>query len=167
MISCSCAYTLVEVMIVVLLLGIVGALAIPMLRDSRDLRLRSAARMLAADIEFAQQESISHADDPRVVRFDAGNARYWIAPVSDPTTPITDPIRDEPFQVVFGTGRAAGLFDVTMSEIEVGGDTDLRFNSLGVPDQSTDATITLACGTMTLTVGVAASTGEVSIQSAP
>jgi len=157
------AFTLIELLIVLVLLSIAFGLVLPMIGDSKELRLREAARMLAADLEFAQNESISHGDDPRLIKFDTTDHEYWIAAASDPDTPITDSVRKEPFLVSFGTGRAAGTAGVTIQSISLDGDDELRFNAYGAPDQTTDATVTLACGPATMTVQVAAGSGEVTV----
>lgn len=164
----SFGFTLVELLIVVVLLAIAGGLALPSLGDTRALRLREAARMLAADLEFAQSESIAHPDDPRLVKFDTAAQRYWIAPVSTPDTPVADPSNGRPFVTAFGTGRASGTSGVTLQAISLDGDNILKFDAYGGPDQTTDATIRLAVpsasGIMALTVRVKAGSGEITIE---
>ena len=159
------AFTLIELLIVIVILAICYGLALPTLGDSKELRLREAARMLAADLELAQTESITHSDNLRIVKFDTVNHRYWIAPASTPDTPITDPLSSQPFLVAFGTGRAGAATGVTIQAVSLGGDQEIHFNPYGSPDQSTNATVTLACGTATMTVQVEAGTGEVSVTS--
>ena len=154
-------FTLVELLILIVLLAIVAGLALPMLGDSKQLPLREAARLLAADIEFAQNESIAHGSDTRLIKFDTANEQYWIAPSSTPDTPITDAVRQEPFLVAYGTGRASSLNLVTIQSVSLGGDDELRFNAYGSPDQSTTASVTLAAGAATITVQVAPGSGEV------
>ena len=162
------AFTLVEVLIVVLLLGVVVGLALPSMGDSRMLRLREAARLLAADLEFAENESIAHGDDLRLVKFDTSNNRYWVASAAAPDTPVTDPSNRQPFLTAFGSGRASGLAGVTIQSVSTGGDAILTFDAYGCPDQATDATVQLAIqaaeGTQTLTVRVKAGSGEVSVE---
>jgi len=156
-------FTLVELLIVIILLGIAAGLALPMLGDSKQLQLREAARLLAADIELTQNESIAHGNDPRLIKFDTANNQYWIAPASAPGTPITDLVRQEPLLVSFGTGRASGLSLVTIQSVNLDGDDELRFDAYGLPDQTTTASVTLAAGAATLTVQVAPGSGEVTI----
>jgi len=157
------AFSIIELLIVITLLGIAFGLAIPTMGDSKELKLQEAAKMLAADFEFAQNDSISHASDPRLVKFNTTTHQYWIAAVSAPDTPITDPVTNSPYLLAFGTGRGAGTSGVTIQSISVGGDTELRYDAYGTPDQSTNATVTLACGPATMTVQVAAGSGEVTI----
>ncbi len=156
-------FTIVELMIVLVLMAIAFALVLPTMGDAKELRLTEAARMLAADFEFAQNESITHPADPRLIKFDDAADQYWIAAASDPATPITDPVRHEPFLIDFGTGRASGTTGVTLQSISVGGDDELRFDAYGSPDQTANAVVTLASGPETLTVTVHPGTGEVTI----
>ena len=159
------AFTLVEMLIVIVILGITFAVALPMIGDSKQLRLQEAAKMLVADIEFAQNESITHAEDTRLIKFDTTNDRYWIAAASAPATPITDIIRQEPFLVTFGTGRAAGATNVQIRSVSVGGDDQLGFDRYGAPDQTTNASVTLGAGSQRMIIQIKAGTGEVSVRS--
>lgn len=163
------AYTLIELLIVIVLITIAFGLTLPTIGDSKELRLREAARLLAADIEFAQSESIAHPgdNDRRVVAFDTTNNRYWIAPRSDTSVAaaVTDIVIQAPFVVQFGAGRAASLHGVTLQSVSVGTNDELRLDPYGVPEQGSDATVTLQCGPATMTVTVDGSTGEVSVSS--
>ena len=157
-------FTLLELLIVLVVMGIAFGLALPTLGDSKELRLRAAARTLAADLEFAQIESIAHPDDLRVVAFDTTDQDgYWIAPASNTAeaNAITDPVRQGPFVVTFGQGRGAGIWGVSIQSVSLGGDSELQFDAYGMPDQDDDATVTLACDSATLTVKIPAGSGEV------
>jgi len=158
------ALTLVELLIVIMLVAIAATLAIPMLGGTNTTRLQAAARLLVADLGFAQAESITHADDPCVVTFDQANGSYAVARSSAPGTPITDPAANQPYVTQFGTGRAAGMAGVSIQEYSLGGDNRLGFGIYGQTDQTTPATITLQAGTVTMTVKVDAASGEASIR---
>jgi len=155
-------FTLIEILLVVVIVMISSALVLPMFQQNESTRLAGAARLLAADLSYAQMESISHGDDPRVVVFDTVNATYRIAPSSDPSTPIAGDA-GMPYSVSFGTGRAASLTGVTIQSVSVGGDDTLGFLLYGQLDQTTDATVTLGSGNFSLTLTVDAVSGEVSI----
>jgi prepilin-type N-terminal cleavage/methylation domain-containing protein len=164
------AFTLVELLIVLAMTGIIVGLVLPTLGDSRMLRLRAAARMLAADLEFAQSESIAHPDNLRLVKFDTSTTphRYWVAASSAPDTPLADPSNQQPLLNVFGSGRASGTGGVMLQSVNVGGAGVLKFDAYGSPDQTTDATVQLSIqvgsGTQTLTVRAKAGSGEVSVE---
>ena len=76
-------FTLVEMMIVVLVLAIAAALAVPMMGNTAPNKLKGAASMLAADLAYAQVESIAHGDDTRLLVFDNPSDTYHIAAASD------------------------------------------------------------------------------------
>lgn len=152
-------------MVVVLVTAIASAVVVAKLGSTVEMRLRSAATLLAADIEYAQVESIAHADDTRVIVFDTATATYSLAASSAPKTPINNPIGNVPYTVTFGKDRAVNLTGVTLQSISVGGDTQLGFGAYGQLDQTANATITLACGANTITVTVDAATGQASIGS--
>ncbi len=157
------AFTFIEVMIVLVLLTIAVVLTIPMFSQTDITKLRGAARLLQADLGFAQIESVSHGDDPRMMVFDTGNNRYHIAAASDPATPIINPTGGAPYVVQFGIGRAEGMDGVTISSLSVGGDDQLQFGIYGEPDQATPATITLSFSGMSVTITVDPDTGDTSV----
>ena len=157
------AFTFLEVMIVLAILAIAVVLAIPMFSQTNITKLQGAARLLQADLGFAQIESISHGDDPRVMVFDTGNNRYHIAASSDPTTPIINPTGGAPYVLQFGLGRATGMDGVTISSLSVGGDDQLQFGIYGELDQATPATMTLSSGGRSVTITVDADTGDTSV----
>ena len=164
--QCACcrrAISMIEILIVVLILAIAASLAVPMWSDADVTRLRAAADLLAADLAFAQVESISHGDDLRLVVFDTDNNQYHIAASSDPDTPITNPVGNQPYVTQFGQGRAAELTGVTISGYSLGGDDQVQFGIYGQLDQTTDATISLACAGRSITLTLDAVTGEVTI----
>jgi prepilin-type N-terminal cleavage/methylation domain-containing protein len=182
-------FTLVELLIIITLLAIAAGLALPTLGDASQLRLREAARLLAADIEFAQSESIGHGDAPRAIVFDPANRKYWIAPrvMADPSQApdeadaVADPVPKTPFVVTFPagsnpgdrSGRASGLGGVTIQAAQnMVTDDALRFlpfDAYGTPLDETGqpssaiAAVTLAAGASTLTIQVAPGSGEVTI----
>ncbi len=74
-------YTLLEVMIVVVLLGIAAAVVAPNLRGSEPIRVQTAVRSLASDIMFAQSDALAYQQRRAVVLDPAANT-YWIAEVT-------------------------------------------------------------------------------------
>ena len=154
---------MVELLIVVVLMGIAAALAVPMLSGTDATRLQAAARLLMADLGFAQVESITHAGNPCVVTFDTATATYTIARASTPTTPITNPGDNRPYTTQFGTGRAAQMAGVTIQSYSLDGDDKLGFGIFGETDQTAPATITLQSGGSTITIQVDSATGETSL----
>ncbi|MEM6392555.1 MAG: prepilin-type N-terminal cleavage/methylation domain-containing protein [Planctomycetota bacterium] len=154
-------FSLVEILLVVSIIGIVTALALPMFSGTKADRLRSAASLLAADLDYVRAESIAHPSDTRVMVFDASNERYHIAASSASSTPLMNLFTKEDHIVTYGSGTVSALVGVTIDSVSVGGDNELGFDAFGAPDQTTDATITLGCEGATITVTVRAGSGEV------
>jgi len=155
-------FTFVEVLAVVAIVAIASALAVPMFKDSNISKLRAAASMVVADLEYAQTDSITHGDALRM--FVVGSTtNYSIATVATPTTPITNPVGKAPYSVTFGQGRAASLSGVTISAYSLNGDARLGFGLYGQLDQSSNATITLTCGGRNVVITLNATTGTPTI----
>lgn len=156
-------FTFVELLIVILILALVATLAFPMFADSDAVRVQAAARLLTADVGFAQLDSIAHADDRCVVSFNQGAGSYTLARSSAPTTPITEPVTGQPYVTVLGTGRAAEMSGVVIQSYSLGGDDKIIFGQYGELDQATSATIQLQRGAFSMTVQIDSTNGEVTV----
>lgn len=155
-------------MIVVAVLGIIGAMAVPMFSATDATRLTSAASVLAADIDAARAESIAHSEDLRYLVFDNNDRTWYVAAESDTTTPIDHPDTNQPYSRTLGSNDLQQLMGVTVDsyELDTTSETDdnkLGFGIYGQTDQTSDPTITLRSGDNVLTLTVNATTGEVTI----
>ncbi len=159
------AFSLVEVIIVVVIISIAAVLVVPMFSATNQSRLIAAAQLLAADLDFAKVESITHSDDPRTMVFDSSGAWYYIAAASDTDTPVTNPIGNLPYRTTFGNDRAAEMVGVTIVSTAVGDDDQLAFGAFGQIDQTTAAEITLGIGDYRITVSVDPASSEIAIGS--
>ena len=144
-------------------LAIAAAIVIPVATDNSSDRLRGAAKMLAADLEYAQSESMSHGDNPRLFVIDADKGGYRITTQSIPTVPITNKVGGDSYVTRYGSGRAAALSGVKVGTYSLGGDDRISFGTMGQLDQTAAATIQLVCGPRSIQVSVDPTTGEVSI----
>jgi len=75
-------YTLIELVIVIALLGLAGALVVPHAIGLSTMETQSAVRRLVADIHFAQSEAISHQGYRRIQFFDDGRG-YCLLTVNE------------------------------------------------------------------------------------
>lgn len=160
----SAAFTLIEVLLVVVCLSIIALLVIPAEGDVRMTRLRAGAQLLIADLEFAQLQSIGDGANPCVVVFDPVKNQYHIATQSDPQTPILDASTGQPYITQFGSGRASSLTGVVIEELTVGDDDQLGFTAIGSLDQPEPAGITLRSGSHILQIMLDPSTGEPAVE---
>ncbi len=158
------AFTLIEVLIVAVVLGILALVVIPEQGTHQRHVVENAAKLLLADLEYAQVLSITDGSDPCVLVVGAGGDRYHIARQSDPATPIPDPAGGRECLTIFGEGRANTLDGVSISATTgiVGG--EVRYTSLGALLQGDDVTITLESTPENFVVVVDASTGDPSVQ---
>ena len=87
------AYTLVEVLIVVTLLGIASALVIPNVGSTDVLRVQSTVRAIVSDINFAQSDALARQQG-RAIVFDTVSNSYAVIEVHSSTlNPSTDTIQ--------------------------------------------------------------------------
>lgn len=71
------AYTLIEVLVIVVILGILGAIVVPSLLTAGELGVQGAARSVVADMLVAQNDAVA-AQAERTVHFDLVNNRYGV-----------------------------------------------------------------------------------------
>jgi prepilin-type N-terminal cleavage/methylation domain-containing protein len=154
------AFTLVEMLAVIVILGIIANLSLAMLGSVELTKLKSAAQLLEADLSLARMQSLTHSDDLRVVVIDQANHRYTLTTAADTSIPLTNPVDKQPYVVTFGSGRALKLGGVTIAAYDFNGDDELQFGQYGQLDQPADATTTLSAGGSTLTLTLDAATGE-------
>jgi len=156
------AFTFIELMIVVALMGIIAVIVLPNASADGAIRLVTSVNILAADIEYAQSLSLTEPGDPALVRFDEKNSLHWIAHASTPNTPITR-TNGEPYEVTFGMAEDAMLRGVTLDLVDE--ENDIAFDEFGRLTQIGDRTVRLTSiisGTMR--VIVASATGSVFLE---
>lgn len=138
------AYTLIEVLVVVTVLGIAAAMIVPSMGSTGVLRIQSAARQLVADITYAQSDALAY-QSRRAVVFIPGENRYVICEVNGA---IVDPETD----AIFSHAHPNDKYDVTIDAEKMGGaqitgatfDGDpenhvLVFDEMGGPVQAPDS----------------------------
>ena len=163
---CGGGFTLIELLIVLVILGITAAIAVPMASSAASMQLRSAANMVAADLEYAKSRAIA-TGQPHTVDFSALNDNYVLLDPND--DPISHPVKKgfDDYRVSFRD--ESRLRQVQVVSTNFGTNNRVTFDYLGTPYNSsglplTDTgTITLQAGDMTRTVSVAAVTGFISI----
>ncbi|MEO1008485.1 MAG: GspH/FimT family protein [Planctomycetota bacterium] len=129
------AYTLVEVLVVVTVLGIAAALVVPAMGSAGNLRVQSAVREVVADITFAQSDAVAYQARRAVVFFE-GEGRYVVCEVRGATIdPETDALfdrtrPDERYDVIWDNQQTNGA---AIIDVDFDGDNVLIFDELGGP----------------------------------
>ncbi len=160
-------FSVIEILIVLVILAIVAMVAIPVTSSAVSMQLRSAANMIAADLEYAKSMAIARTQDYSVV-FDCSNERYQVQ-IENPdgtVTVIPHPVK-KGFNYVVDL-RAVGLDKVDIVDADFDSAGTVKFDYLGSPHNAGGGSlgrgvITLRADTATITITVEPVTGFVSI----
>jgi prepilin-type N-terminal cleavage/methylation domain-containing protein len=178
-------FTLVEILVVVVIIGIAAAMIIPQMGTRDDLKAAAAARMLMADLIYAQNRAISTQTRHYLVFDNVSSPQtYRVVSSVSPQVDIMHPVtKDSVYQVKFGmnapasaTGISPGMDQCGLGTVNIEGHKTIGFDELGVPcywdtgtnqpvplSVSAGSTIEVKCGTFTLTVSVEPYTGEIKV----
>ncbi len=166
-------FTLIEILMVVVILGILSAVILPQLGSRDDQKAISGARVLVADIMYAQNRAIATQKVHYVV-FDTAANKYQVLDAW-PSTIIKHPVNGGPYVVQFGSASGSTVKDASISSAVFDAKPVLAFDAMGVPHSYDAGTGTLAAlsagdvvvrsGTYDMTVSVAPFSGEVSLKS--
>ncbi len=151
-------FTLVELIIVLVVLSIASMMAIPMMSSASSSQLRSAANLIAADIEYAKSFAISRGQLCSVV-FDEGNESYRILDKNGNL--IEHPFkRGSDFIVEFKNDGRLQNVDITAASFD--GETTISFDSLASPYSGAGLSTPMNVGTISLSAG--GNTAKVNIE---
>jgi len=128
-------FTLVELLIVVVLLGIAGAMVIPQMGSVGALRVQGAVRTLVSDLTFAQSDAIAF-QQRRAIVFDTTNSKYTLVAVLgsqiDTTTGALYNAMSggSRYEVMLGGDTFGGA---RIASADFGGSATLIFDDMGSP----------------------------------
>ena len=173
----TAGFTLIEILVVIVILGIAAAIVVPAIGSRSDLKATSAARMLMADLIYAQNRSIAQ-QKTHYVRFDAANESYEVLEEISPAKVIVHPVDLGPFIVVLGpNGPSSSIKDVVIDAAAFDGKMTLAFDELGTPyaydsgtntkSPMTSGYVRLKCKEHQLTIVVEPFSGELRIGTDP
>lgn len=160
-------YTLIEVLVTVTIMGLAAAIVVPNMLQAGTLGVQAGARMIIADLLFAQNEAMAQQSTRRVV-FDTDNNSYRVEKYdSSATAWVLE------FNPSKGVGNNKQNYEVDFEEdgrfkgIEIvsatfNGDSTVEFDDLGNP--SSGGTIELRFEEHRYEIKVAPFTGRVTVQ---
>jgi prepilin-type N-terminal cleavage/methylation domain-containing protein len=155
-------FTLIEVIIVIVILSITALTAIPMFSSGANMQIRSAANMIAADLEYARSMAISRGQNYSI-EFNKDTESYCIKKTGD-SDPIDHPVK-KGFPYSFNFTNDSRLSKVVIdSTTNLSSDT-IIFDSIGSPVGLTnEGIISLSAGINTTRIRIQPVTGFITIQ---
>lgn len=155
----SGGFTMIEIVIVVVIIGIAALAAIPMMSSAASLQIRSAANMIAADMEYARSMAISRGQNYSVV-FDKNTESYSIYKEGE-VDPIFHPVK-KGFRYVINFSNDSRLNRVDITNVDFNTTQKVTFDCLGSPIDG--GAVTLQADGTTKTIRVEPVTGFISIE---
>jgi prepilin-type N-terminal cleavage/methylation domain-containing protein len=160
----SSGFTVIEILIVLVIIGIAAAMVVPMISSAASVQIRSAAEIIAADLEYAKSMAISRGQKFAVV-FDKTTDSYCIK--DQDGNIIAHPVK-KGFNYVMDFRNDNRLNKVDIVNVNFDATSCVKFDYLGSPYNGNDNSlnsgiITLQAGGMTTTVSVEPVTGFISI----
>ena len=173
-------FTLVEILAVVVILGIASAIIIPNIGSRDDMRAAAAARVLVADLIYAQNQAITTGRKV-YVRFDTASNKYSLcsAVASGGDTLLTHPMTQSSYVQQFGSSSPGWESITIVSNVFNGVDPNYQneftvaFDEIGAPyvycydlgdtNDLNTGSVVLRAGTFQTTVSVSPATGEITV----
>jgi type II secretory pathway pseudopilin PulG len=166
------AFTFVEVLAVVVILGIASALILPQVSQQNDQDTAAAARIVIADLLYAQNRAIA-TQTMHYVTFDTAHQQYSLYSSMSPPTVIQHPVNRNSYTMTFGQAGQNNISEnVVLKSASFNGQPTIAFDETGVPysysagmttSLSGSGTIVLGAGGYSLTISVAQDTGEITV----
>jgi len=156
---------MIEILIVVVIITIAAMVAIPMMTSAASMQIRSAANMIAADLEYAKSMAISRGQNFSVV-FDKTTESYSIKNQDGDIIP--HPVK-KGFDYTVDFRNDGRLNKVDIVDVDFDATSEIKFDYLGSPYNGSDTplnsgVISLQAGGTTTTITVEPVTGFISIE---
>jgi len=155
-------FTLIEVAMVVVIIGILAALAIPRFESFYSIKLNGAMKKVISDIRYTQQIAVSHHTDSRIIfntAADSYNAQEYNATSSNWQS-IKDPFTQASLDLDFRNNPQYAGIDI--NSVNFGGNNTLQFDWRGGPVSG--GTVDFGYKAETKTISVEPNTGQVRLQ---
>lgn len=153
------AYTLVEVLLVVAILGLVSAAVVPSMLTAGSMGVQAAARVVVADLLYAQNEAIAQQNTRKVI-FDVANNSYRLTDELNSTLTVSW-VNGEANNYVIDFDEDRRFTGVSILAVDFNGGSTIEFDDLGTP--SIGGSITIQYDRRSYRIDVASFTGRVTV----
>lgn len=160
-------FTLIEILLVVVIIAIAAMIAVPMMGSMDSVQIRSAANMIAADLEYAKSMAISRQENYSVVFNPAGDC-YEVHDHNGII--IKHPVTKLDYKVDFSSDSRLDKVVIDDADFDPDSSNTITFDYLGSPYSGSgtsnplnSGTISIKAGDFTMTVSVEPITGFISI----
>ena len=153
------AFTLIEILVVVAIIGIAGAVVVPQILQSGTMQIQAASRMVIADLLYAQNDAIAH-QTTRTVTYNAATNSYQITDANGTVLAVSWK-NDAAANYVVNFSQDSRFSGVTLSSPSFNGTSAITFDALGTP--SSGGSVDLVTGSTRYRVSVGAFTGRVTV----
>lgn len=153
--SSDSAFTLLELLVVVVIMAIVGTMAVPFISGMGTMEAMSAARIISTDLEYAQNVAIT-SQVPVTVQFALDTDCYDI---SNASGPLKHPMTHADYLVNLRSQNDFERLDVVSASFA--GSQSVTFDELGSPDNG--GFVTVQGGPDTYRIDVAPVTGTITV----
>ena len=153
------AYTLVEVLIVVAILGIVSAAVVPSMLSAGAMGVQAAARIIVSDLLYAQNEAIAHQAERRVT-FDVGANAYRLVDENGSALSV-DWKNGKDNNYIIDFTKDSRFQGVTITSVNFNDGNTVSYDDLGTP--SSGGSVTIQYERRRYRVDVAAFTGRITV----
>ncbi len=154
----SAGFTLIEVLVVVTIVAIAGAIIVPHMLTPSSWGVQAAGRIVIADLLFAQNEAIARQAVRRVI-FDPPNNSYRVTDAAGNVVNV--PFRGGDYIVDFNRDQRFNGVRLENVAFDGGQPLQIEFDPLGTP--SNGGVLDVATNNTSYRINVAPITGRITI----
>ena len=129
----SRAFTLVEILVVVTILGIIATIVGVSVGSRDDLKVTASSRVLVADLQYIQNRAIVQRQPHFVLVGHAGGSLSFVVRDGGSWQTIEHPVDRVPFRMVFGQAGSGGGEGISLSTHDFAGNAMFGFDEMGTP----------------------------------
>ncbi len=168
------AFTLVEILTVLVILGILSAILVPQLGGQSDFDAAAAARAVMSDLLYAQNRAIG-TQQMQYVSFNVSQQRYGLYSLMSPQTVLTHPVNHNNYVRTFGASGLNNIDASSLTSASFAGQATIAFDEMGAPYSyntatnsvtllSSAGTVVVSSGSYSLTISIEPDTGDMGVQ---